>query len=79
MAVLMRNEIVKDTTKWTYFSLNHEGQVPMIFNNIEELKAELENKGLPISLAYFDIDKYDEKFGHITNTYMDWSTSAYPD
>ncbi len=67
-----------DISKWNDFSLNQVGRRHYNYNSLEELKAALDYYGLPMSLADFDIRKFDKNTGYIKNDYQSWSALAYP-
>ena len=67
-----------DISKWNDFSLNQVGRRHYNYSSLEELKADLEYYGLPMSLADFDIRKFNKNNGYIKNDYHSWSALAYP-
>ena len=48
------------------------------FSSMSELKQELKNRGLPESLANFNIKKLDKDNGYVKTDYQNYSAYAYP-
>lgn len=68
----------KPTDQWGDYSIT-QGDYHENFDSIDELKSALKYRGLPLSLANFDIKKFKTENGYIQNDYQNAGVFAYPE